>query len=117
MSYSMTAGPFGETNEEALAKLPEPCNSPDKLRALFEKTGVETAVPEDPFEKKLAAMEQVARWCRENEVDCRDDLAVCNALLKDTSNGWWSKQSTGVKIAIGVGGVAMVGGVAYLALK
>jgi hypothetical protein len=32
------------------------------------------------------------------------------------AGGWWASQSTGVKVAIGVGGVAVVGLALYLAL-
>ena len=50
---------------------------------------------------------------------------ICDALIAKTGgkvvpkngNGWWSRQPTGTKIAIGVGGVAVVGLAAYLVLK
>jgi len=33
------------------------------------------------------------------------------------NQSWWSKQSTGTKVAIGIGAVAVVGTVAYLLMK
>ena len=43
--------------------------------------------------------------------------ALATMLAPTQQQSWWSSQSTGMKVAIGVGGVAVVGLVAYLVLK
>lgn len=99
---------------DLLAHMPPPCDDPEKIRAMFRDVGIPVAMPDSSYDKKQAAAIAILRWCQENEIDCRDDQAVCDALVKESSE---AGVSTGVVVAIAAVGLAAAAGITYLATR
>ena len=143
MSYSLVGcgagGCFGDDSVPNGLVAAE-CKDPQKVREMLAAAGYPPPPPSgdaqaDANGLMIAMLEfAVDHDFTEDEIKSQSpevEQRFCAALIAASSqtppngqavangNGrsWWDEQSTGVKVAIGVGGVALVGGVAYLALR
>ena len=112
--------PAGEPASD-YAMMPAPCNDKDKVREMLEALGHKIdGEPGSPAEN-LSIMKAYMTEAMAASVD--PNMATpkqsCDVILNAFNKlGWWDKQSESMKIAVGVGGVAVVGlAVYYFALR
>lgn len=142
MSYSLVGcGSFGDEPAPPNGQEPPPpCDDPAKVKQLLICAGYEIPEPEPGWKgpsgeesgEQLAVGFTLLEFAADHNLDPKTATPeqVCDALVQacedetlrggtppDNGVSWWDQQPTGVKVAIGVGGVALVGGIAYLALK
>lgn len=122
-------------------QLPAPCNDREKLREMMSaafKVPIpkESEQPSEEQQKKILA--SMIAWTVANDISSdTTPETFCDALVCTSSGGewdttaktctgvvpsngngegiaeWWEKQPTGTKVAIGAGGVAVVGLLGY----
>jgi hypothetical protein len=109
----MTAGGC-VPEKELLSHLPPPCDDPDKVREMMKKVGIPVAMPDSSYEKKNAAIVAIGKWCQDNDIDCSDDQAVCDALVKGSSE---AGVSTGTVVVLVAAGAIVLGGAYYLSRR
>jgi hypothetical protein len=101
---------------DLLAHLPPPCNDPDKMRQMFRDIGLTPAMPDSSYDEKKAAVVAIMKWCVENDIDCTDDQAVCDALVEGSEEAR-AGISAGTIVGIVAVGAVAAGAVIYLSRR
>jgi hypothetical protein len=112
----MTKEQWDQAAKDMLSHLPPPCDDPEKMRQMFRDVGIPVAMPDSSYDKKQASMIAILRWCQENEIDCRDDQEVCDALVEESAEAR-AGTSTGTIVAVVAVGAVALGGVVYLSRR
>lgn len=139
--FGTVAETNGSSPNGAMPGTPAACADKEKVKEMLVAAGYAPPPPTgDEFADSIAMLEKIAEFAQANDITVEElksespevQKKLCDALVKASGgaptngelvpvngngDGWWSQQSTGVKVAIGVGGVAAVGAVAYFALK
>jgi hypothetical protein len=137
MSYSLVGcgahGCFGQepAPDFDISDMPPPCDDEQRLKAMIE-AALGRPVPDESAsdEEKGEFLVAVLSWMDAQGLDAESTpQEMCDALIRSSNghkipngdlvqdNGNGEGLSTGAKVAIGVGAVAVVGGIAYFALK
>jgi len=101
-----------------LRELPPPCDDKEKLREMVGlAVGAPVPASDATKEEKGAFMMALFQWMSKEKIgDHSTPQQVCDALVRSQPS-WWEQQSTETKVAIGAGGIAVVGLTAYFLLR